>query len=241
MGGIALVTGASGGLALACARELAERGWRAVGVSRQPGAGDDWAEVLRADVGDPSGAREAVAACVERHGVPDLLLHCAGSTLVQPLHRTAGSDWREVMRANVDTAFFALQAWTGALRGARRAGAAVLVSSVVSRIGVANHEAIAAAKGAVEALGRSAAATYAADGIRVNVVAPGIMDTPLTAKLLGSDAMRAAITRQYPLARIAPPAELAALMCFLAIDAPHVTGQVIALDGGFSAVRPLVR
>jgi NAD(P)-dependent dehydrogenase (short-subunit alcohol dehydrogenase family) len=116
------------------------------------------------------------------------------------------------------------------------------VSSVVARIGVANHEAIAAAKAGVEGLTRSAAATYAPSRIRVNAVAPGIMDTPAVARIIGNDASRAGAAKQYPLPGIGSPADLARLMAWLLSDkAGWITGQVWAMDGGFSSIRPLVR
>jgi NAD(P)-dependent dehydrogenase (short-subunit alcohol dehydrogenase family) len=133
-----------------------------------------------------------------------------------------------------------LQAWLTGLDGGR--GAAVFASSVVARIGVANHEAIAAAKGGVEALVRSAAATYAAQGVRVNAVAPGMTDTPMTAGLLNLPAMRAGAGRQYPLGGLQQPDDVAAVMDWLlSADAARLTGQVIAVDGGFTTVRPLVK
>jgi NAD(P)-dependent dehydrogenase (short-subunit alcohol dehydrogenase family) len=129
-----------------------------------------------------------------------------------------------------------------ALREARQPGAAVLVSSVVARIGVANHEAIAVAKAGVESLVRSAAATYAPSRIRINGVAPGIMDTPATAKIIGNEVSRGGAAKQYPLPGIGDPADLARLMAWLLSDqARWVTGQVWAMDGGFSSVRPLVK
>ena len=135
-----------------------------------------------------------------------------------------------------------LGAFVDALREAGEPGAAVLVSSVVARIGVANHEAIAAAKAGVEGLVRSAAATYAPSRIRVNAVAPGIMDTPAVARIIGNDASRAGAAKQYPLPGIGDPADLARLMAWLLSDrAGWITGQVWAMDGGFSSVRPLVR
>ncbi|MFG5409815.1 SDR family oxidoreductase [Piscinibacter sakaiensis] len=133
------------------------------------------------DTTTPEGAAAAVAACRAQLGEPPALLaHCVGSTLIAPLHRSTPAQVREVLRVNLDSGLFTLQAWIEALRAAGRPGAAVLVSSVVARIGVANHEAIAAAKGGLEALVRSAAATYAGAGLRVNAVAPGMTDTPMT-------------------------------------------------------------
>ena len=135
-----------------------------------------------------------------------------------------------------------LQAWVEALRAAGQPGAAVLASSVVARIGVANHEAIAAAKGGVEALARSAAATYAPLGLRINVVAPGMTETPMTAAMLRADVMREGAGKQYPLGGVQTAAQVAETMVWLLSDgAARITGQVIAVDGGFTTVRPLVK
>jgi NAD(P)-dependent dehydrogenase (short-subunit alcohol dehydrogenase family) len=137
---------------------------------------------------------------------------------------------------------YMLQAWIEAMRGSGTHGAAVLASSVVARIGVANHEAIAAAKGGIEALARSAAATYAPIGLRINVVAPGMTDTPMTAGMLRLDAMREGAGKQYPLGGIQTPAQVAGTMVWLLSEgASRITGQVIAVDGGFTSVRPLVK
>ena len=196
---------------------------------------------IAADVTTPDGAALAIAACQETLGAPPTLLaHCVGSTLIAPLHRTRAEAYREVMRVNLDSAVFMLQAWIVALQGAP--GAAVFASSVVARIGVANHEAIAAAKGGVEALVRSAAATYASQGLRINAVAPGMTDTPMTANMLKLPAMREGAARQYPLGGVQTAAQVADVMAWLLGDgAARLTGQVIAVDGGFTTVRPLVK
>ena len=146
------------------------------------------------------------------------------------------------MRINLDSSFHILHAWINARLPLKQGGSAVFASSVVARIGVANHEAIAAAKGGIEALVRSAAATYAAQGLRFNVVAPGLTDTPLTAPLLNSDAFRAAATKQYPLAGLQSADDVASAMAWLlSHQSSRITGQVIPVDGGFTSVRPLVR
>jgi NAD(P)-dependent dehydrogenase (short-subunit alcohol dehydrogenase family) len=246
MAGIALLTGASGGLGQALAAELQREGWTVALVGRSLerlyAAHGSEALCIEADVSTPEGAREAVGQCQQRAGLPTALAHCAGTTLLSPLHRTRPELYRTCLSANLDSAFFMLGAFVEALREAREPGAAVLVSSVVARIGVANHEAIAAAKGGVEGLTRSAAATYAPAKIRVNAVAPGIMDTPAVARIIGNDASRAGAARQYPLPGIGDPADLARLMAWLLSDhAGWVTGQVWAMDGGFSSIRPMVK
>jgi NAD(P)-dependent dehydrogenase (short-subunit alcohol dehydrogenase family) len=132
-----------------------------------------------------------------------------------------------------------------ALRQTASGGAAVLMSSVVARIGVSHHEAISAAKAGVEGLARSAAASYAALGLRINVVAPGLTDTPLSAGLTQQPEMRAAAARQYPLPHaqgVQTADDVAAVIDWLlSAQAGRITGQVLPVDGGFTAIRPLVR
>ena len=243
MTAIALITGAAGGIGRALARQLHAQGCRVAAVSRYADRLADVEAAVRiaADTTTPEGAALAIASCQEALGAaPTLLAHCVGSTLIAPLHRTRAEAYREVMRVNLDSAVFMLQAWIAALQGTP--GAAVFASSIVARIGVANHEAIAAAKGGVEALVRSAAATYAAQGMRINAVAPGMTDTPMTAGMLKMPAMRDGAARQYPLGGVQTADQVADVMTWLLGDgAARLTGQVIAVDGGFTTVRPLVK
>ena len=242
---IALVTGARSGIGRALTARLRAAGHRVAAVGRDAATlADVEADAhVAADTTTPEGAAAALAACVEQlGGAPTLLAHCVGSTLIAPLHRTSAAQYREVTRVNLDSAVFVLQAWVEAMRAAGQRGAAVLASSVVARIGVANHEAIAAAKGGVEALARGAAATYAPIGLRINAVAPGMTDTPMTAGMLRLDAMREGAGKQYPLGGIQTAAEVADTIAWLLSDqAVRITGQVIAVDGGFTTVRPLVK
>ena len=242
---IALVTGARGGIGRELVARLRASGYRVAAVGRNA---ETLAEVpadahIAADTTTPEGAAAAVAACTVQFGsAPALLAHCVGSTLIAPLHRSTPVQIREVLRVNLDSALFMLQAWVEGLRAVGQPGAAVLASSVVARIGVANHEAIAAAKGGIEALARSAAATYAPLGLRINAVAPGMTDTPMTAGMLRADAMREGAGKQYPLGGVQTAAQVAETMAWLLSDsAARITGQVIAVDGGFTTVRPLVK
>ena len=243
MTAIVLITGASGGIGRALARQLHAQGCRVAAVGRDAGRLADVEAAVRigADTTTADGAALALAACREALGaVPTLLAHCVGSTLVAPLHRTRADAYREVMRVNLDSAVFMLQAWVGALHGGP--GAAVFASSVVARIGVANHEAIAAAKGGVEALVRGAAATYASQGLRINAVAPGMTETPMTAGMLKMPGMREGAAKQYPLGGVQTADQVADVMAWLLGDgSARLTGQVVAVDGGFTTVRPLVK
>ena len=243
MTAIALITGASGGIGRALALQLQAQGCRVAAVGRDGGRLAEVEATVRivADTTTPEGSALAVTACQEALGVaPTLLAHCVGSTLIAPLHRTRLDAYREVMRVNLDSAVFMLQAWIAALQGGP--GAAVFASSVVARIGVANHEAIAAAKGGVEALVRSGAATYASQGVRINAVAPGMTETPMTAGMLKMPAMREGAARQYPLGGVQTADQVAGVMAWLLGEgAARLTGQVIAVDGGFTTVRPLIK
>lgn len=240
---IALITGASGGIGRALCRQLAAQDMTVVAVGRDAArlAAVEAALRATADSTTPAGVATSFATCQQAIGAPpSLLAHCVGSTLIAALHRTRAEAYRQLMRVNRDSAVFMLQAWIVALQGAP--GAAMFASFVVARIGVANHGAIAAAKGGVEALVRSAAATDAAQGLRINAVAPGLTDTPMTAAMLKLPAGREASARQYPLGGVQTAEQVVDVMAWLlGPGSARLTGQVLAVDGGFTTVRPLVK
>lgn len=246
MSKIALVTGAAGGVGRAVVKRLAAAGWRLVVVSRRAehlkaAFGDQHLQIA-ADCSTVAGARQILQVAVAHELRPAGLAHCVGNIRLGALHRMSEADFNDCLSANLVSAFHTLSAFIGGLRDARSPGAAVLVSSAAARIGTPNHEAVAAAKAGVEGLVRGAAATYASNGIRVNAIAPGIMETPASAGILASPVARDAAARQYPLPGIGTSEELAELMVWLLSDsAARITGQVWSLDGGFSAIRPLVK
>ena len=241
-----LITGASGGVGQALARHLEADGYDLVlagrDASRLQAAYGDRHLLIEGDCTTPEGASAIIGKSALAGRRLDALAHCVGNIRLGALHRMKEADFADCLQANLISAFHTLAAFVAHLRADNRPGAAVMVSSAAARIGTPNHEAVAAAKAGVEGLGRAAAATYAANGIRVNVVAPGIMETPATTGILGSPVARDAAARQYPLQGIGSADELAGLMAWLLSPAAaRVTGQVWSLDGGFSSIRPLVK
>ena len=246
MNKIALITGASGGVGRAVAAEMAADGWTLVLAGRDASRlrevhGSDHF-LVEADCSTYAGARHIVQAAGAAGLHPTALAHCVGNIRLGAMHRMSEADFMDCLSANLISAFHTLAAFIEHLRHQKQTGAAVLVSSAAARIGTPNHEAIAAAKAGVEGLVRGAAATHAPFGIRINAVAPGIMDTPASAALLSNDSAREAAARQYPLPGIGSSAQLAGLIAWLLSEkSARVTGEIWAMDGGFSAIRPLVK
>jgi NAD(P)-dependent dehydrogenase (short-subunit alcohol dehydrogenase family) len=250
MSQVLLVTGAAGGLGRALVKKIeadaSVSGTKIAVVGRaadklREAFGDAHLHIV-SDVGTHEGAMAAVSACTESLGAPTQFAHCVGNIVLAPAARTTEAQYRDVMRANLDSAFFMLSAVIAAARSANQPAALCFVSTIAAQIGIANHEAVAAAKGGLEAMVRSAAASYAANGIRVNAVAPGLMETPAASKFLSSPALREASAKQYPLGTIGTAEEIADVMHWLLSDsARRVTGQTWTVDGGFTAIRPLVR
>lgn len=248
MNKIAMITGASGGLANAVASKLSDKGWQLALVTRDLNKLSTYPTtstscLIEADVSSAEGASDAISRCRSETGhTPDAMINCAGSVLMLPLHKTAEDQYRHCMAANLDTSFFALQAFINSCLEAEQAGVAVLVSSVTARIGVSNHEAVAAAKAAVESLARSTAATYSRNAIRVNAVAPGLMRSPATEWLFSTTKNTRQLDAQYPLGRHGQLDDVASTIAWLVSEeANWITGQVLPVDGGFTAVRPLQR
>lgn len=159
-----------------------------------------------------------------------------GSILLKPAHLTTDEEFDTTVSLNLSTAFAVTRAAARAMTPT--GGSLVLMSSVAAAIGLTNHEAIAAAKAGVEGLVRSAAATYAPRGIRVNAVAPGLVRTPLSSRITGNEASLKASVAMHPLGRVGEPADVAAAVCWL-LDpkTTWVTGQVVGVDGGLGRVR----
>ncbi|MBL8786106.1 MAG: SDR family oxidoreductase [Deltaproteobacteria bacterium] len=239
-----LVIGAAGGIGQALVARLAARGASLVLAGRrlervQAVAATYGAEALALDATRLDDVMEAVArasAVAPLTGIVNL----AGAILLKPAHRTSEREWLEVLGQNLGTAFACVRAagqHLGAVAG--RPASLVLVSSAAASIGLANHEAIAASKAGVEGLVRSAAATYARRGLRVNAVAPGLVRTPLAGQLATEPRMLEASNKMHPLGRIGEPADVASGIAWLLDpETSWVTGQVLGIDGGLATLKP---
>lgn len=241
---VAIVTGGTGAIGSATARRLVVAGWHVALVGRD----GDRVRALAADLGTQavafvadatvsSAVDTAFGEVAERLGPPQALIHAVGSTMLKPVHALSDADIIEVLGVNLLSAFYATRAF---VRSAPRGQAAsiLLFSSAATRIGLINHEAIAAAKGGIDGLVTSAAATYAARGIRVNAIAPGLVRSRMTRRLVESEATLRVSEAMHPLGRIGDAEDVAALAAFLvSSEAEWITGQVIAVDGGLSGVK----
>ncbi|TVR44708.1 MAG: SDR family oxidoreductase [Planctomycetota bacterium] len=235
-----VIIGAAGGIGRACAQRLAGRfPLLLLGRSLEPlqslAAELPDAEAVAVDASDRAALLAAISAFAESRGRPTGLLNCAGSIVLGPAQRTSEAAFLEVLQVNLVTAFNAI----AVAQAQMRQGSVVLMSSVAARLGLVNHEAIAAAKAGVEGLVRAAAASGAKRGLRVNGVAPGLVDTPLASGLLSQPAMRQASERMHPLGRIGQPDDIAAVIVHLLDPANNwISGQIIGVDGGLGTLRP---
>ena len=219
-----IVTGASGGIGGATCALLSERGAKLV-VAGRDGQRLETVAARHGALAVPTEATDTAAedALIERtlqtHGRLDGVAHCVGSVLLKPVHRTTDDEWHRVVSVNLDSAFYVLRAAARAMQ--QTGGAVVLCSTAAAQLGMANHEAIAAAKAGVEGLARAAAASYAARGIRVNVVAPGLVRTALTAGITGHEPSAQASLAMHPLRRFGEPDDVARAIAFLLAPAPE--------------------
>lgn len=237
-----LILGATGGVARALAARLHRTGHRVLLAARD----EERLATLGEELGAPWRVFEALdwesvestlAWASEEVGGLQGVANLVGSILLKPAHRTSPAEFREVLEINLGSAFACVRAATK-LPGELAPRSIVLVSSAVAQHGVANHAAIAAAKAGVEGLARSAAATYASRGVRVNAVAPGLTKTPLTKRLWSTERAAAASRAMHPLGTLGEPEQIASAVAWLlSSEQSWVTGQVLGVDGGLATLR----
>ena len=235
------ILGAAGGVGSSLARRLAGAGARVVLGGRhfeplEQLAQETGGTAVAVDGSDFEAVDRFLDRAAELGGELRGVANCAGSLLLKPAHLTTRSDYDEVFAANLTTAFATVRAGARVLR--RTGGSIVLVSSAAATIGLPNHEAIAAAKAAVAGLTRSAAASYAPRQLRINAVAPGLTETPMTSRIVDNERALAGSLQLHPLARVGQPGEVADLIAWLlGPQSGWVTGQVWGIDGGLASLK----
>jgi NAD(P)-dependent dehydrogenase (short-subunit alcohol dehydrogenase family) len=221
-----LILGGTGGIGSALCRRLAESGARVVAPGR------DVVDATSVDAVDA-----LVADTLAAEGRLDGVANCVGSVFLKPAHLTTEAEFDDVLRVNLKSAFAAVRAAGRHL--AKNGGSVVLVSTAAARVGLSNHEAVAAAKAGVIGLTLSAAATYAPRKIRFNAVAPGLTRTAATERIWGNEAAAKASVAMHALGRFGEPEDVASAIAWLLDPAQSwVTGQVLGVDGGLGSVRP---
>jgi meso-butanediol dehydrogenase/(S,S)-butanediol dehydrogenase/diacetyl reductase len=245
-GKVALVTGGASGMGAASAREFAAAGASvrivdingplAIKVAAEIGTD----EPIVGDVSDSNFCNRAVGMVLNRHGRLDILVNCAGIIFRADALGTSDENWRRVMSVNVDGVFFMSRAAIGAMKKEGRGGVIVNFGSIWGGVGAAGVAAYCASKGAVHNLTRAMALDYVKDGIRINAVCPGEVNTPMLASGRESpptaEDLRKLGETMVPLGRLADPVEIARVVVFLASDAAsYMTGSLVTVDAGYTA------
>ncbi len=235
-----VVLGATGAVGAALVRQLTGQGSHVVAGVRDPdkAAGlinETGCRVEPVEASEFTSIEACVRAAVESSGGLSGIANCMGSVLLKPAHLTSDAEWHETLAVNLGSSFAVVSAAAKAMR--KSGGAVVLCSSAAAQIGLANHEAISAAKAGILGLVRSAAATYANRGIRFNAVAPGLVKSQMTRKLWESGEAAAMSSQMHALGRLGEPEEIARAMAFLLDPANDwITGQCLGVDGGLGSV-----
>lgn len=236
------ILGATGTIGSALARRLVRQGHQVFLVGRS----EEKLRSLSEELGQPfvtvdltssQALEQALRAMCAAHGGLHGLVNCIGSILLKPADATTDDEFRQIVATNLFTAFATVRVGAKLLRD--RGGTIILFASAAAEIGLKNHEAIAAAKAGVIGLARSAAATFATNNIRVNVVSPGLVRSELTRRIWENPASATASAQMHALGRLGEPEHVASLVYWL-LEAENdwITGQVIGIDGGLGHVVP---
>jgi NAD(P)-dependent dehydrogenase (short-subunit alcohol dehydrogenase family) len=244
-GKIAVVTGSNAGIGEAIAKVFAREGASVVVMGRRQGEVDRVANDIVKDGGkalavagsvtDESHIQETVRRTVQQFGRVDILVNNAGvGDFGKRLHEIDDATWMHVLDVNLTGVFRMTRAVLPQMLKQGK-GAIVNISSVASLVGLPALPAYAASKGAIDAITRALAVDYAQEGIRCNVVNPGLIDTPMAAPLMSNPEQLTPILSHYPIRRAGKPKEVADMVLYLASDeAAWVTGGTFPIDGGMT-------
>lgn len=189
------------------------------------------------DLSSSAAAQASIGQIQAKYGDFDSVVNCIGSLFLKPLELTTDEEWKNVLTCNLTYAFYILKAACPILARQKK-GSIVLLASAAAQIGLVNHEAIGAAKAGLVGLMRCAAASYASSGVRINVIAPGLVQTPLTQSITSNEASLKSSISMHPLGRIGAPDDIAHTIAWLVDDhSSWITGQVITVDGGLSSLK----
>jgi 3-oxoacyl-[acyl-carrier protein] reductase len=236
-----IIVGGSGGIGSAIAHALRVKGIATFLVARD----EDRLAATASTVGASGYAtadatvlaevESAFAQATATLGTITGVAHCVGSILLKPAHLTSEAEFSHVIQQNLTSAFLVVRT---AARTLTEGGSIVLFSSAAGRIGLANHEAIAAAKAGIIGLTLSAAATYASRGLRVNCIAPGLVKTPMSEKITGNPSAEAFSRALHPLGRLGTPDDIKGIASLLLSDeGSWITGEVFGVDGGLGSLK----
>ena len=240
-GKVALITGGSRGIGAAVAQALATAGAAVAVCARNGEAAAATASAIAAQGGQALGvaadvsraedAERLVKACLERFGRLDILVNNAGITRDGLVLRMKDGDWSDVLAVNLNGAFYCARAALRVILKQKQSGRIINIGSVVGSMGNAGQANYVTSKAGLIGLTKALAREVAARGVTVNLVAPGFIETDMTASL--PDAVKETYRGQIPLGRFGTAADVAAAVAFLASDgAAYITGQVIHVNGG---------
>ena len=243
-GTIALITGAASGMGAATARECRAAGGEVVIVDRNAALAAQVAAELQAgpavigDVSDAAFCAQAVETALQRHGRLDVLVNAAGVIVRADALQTSDEQWQRVMDVNVNGVFYMSRAALVPMLKQGK-GAIVNFGSIWGDVGAAGVVAYCASKGAVHQITRAMALDHVKDGIRINAVCPGEVNTPMLASERSEPVtpeLMQQIADSVPLGRLAEPEEIARVVLFLASDAAsYMTGAMVCVDAGYTA------
>ena len=243
-GKVVLVTGAASGMGAATAREFSAAGAKVLIVDRNADLAAQVASEISADppligdISDSSFCQQAVDAAVNRYGRLDVLVNAAGIIVRADGPGTTDEQWQRIMNVNVNGVFYMSRAAVAVMRD-QGGGAIVNFGSIWGEVGAAGVMAYCASKGAVHQITRAMALDHVKEGIRINAVCPGEVNTPMLTSERSAPVtpeMMQALADSVPMGRLAAPVEIARVVLFLSSDAAsYMTGAMVNVDAGFTA------